>query len=793
MKTNRLGAACRRSRILIVSAALRLALPAMCILPAAQAVAADVDFVAVLKGQRYKQPGPDLVMLDEDDGGDDGDDGSPLVFEAFAKGTTADSLVAGVVYLPASTMLDLPRDPDDPTRLLHAFPAEDPLALNTARPDGNYRLNFVTQNEGPMSVILNLSGNSFPVPVPRASNHAALQAINHAAATTVLWPAVVSGSASDFIMFSVWGENGTPVFQTPGPGAPGALDGTATQAVIPANILQAGRTYEGQIIVVRTTTVTATYPMSVAGFYRATTFEMRTVPLPATPLGARLDSVLPPRGMWEVPRDSAVSFRFTQPMNPAEYEVNWSGAGLNPANFSYQWLDGDRLLLCRYSGLLPLGQQIGWTLNLAVFEDQAGFALAGSQSGSFETSTATPAGGTDVDGCYLIKARGYRQAGPEPLASGLFGCEADVEMPAFNRVKEPATLTIAGNGYTARLEPDDWDPQLYLEATYPSKAALDALLPNGIFTFNLETLNHGAQPITLDLGATDDYPAPPKITNLPALQATDPAAATTITWDTLAGWTATPTVGGSFAELEIENDQGQEVFFGEPGDPSITASQCTIPAGTLWPGRLYQATLSFTKVKAANSTYVNGFNGAGFRSVTEFIIQTAGSPLMPAATLVRAGQGMNLIFRGGEPQRHYVVETSNDLARWVAQQDRWIGDPVIPNQFYDPDASYLPQRWYRLRDRMAGEDWVQPPVSIQGTVWTDHSRTTPVAGAAVDTDLDGSSTTTDAAGRFFLETDTRGDFGSTPYTIRVTVGAQTTSFGPWTWGQQPRQQQFELH
>jgi hypothetical protein len=166
---------------------------------------------------------------------------------------------------------------------------------------------------------------------------------------------------------------------------------------------------------------------------------------------------------------------------------------------------------------------------------------------------------------------------------------------------------------------------------------------------------------------------------------------------------------------------------------------------------------------------------------------------MPAVTLERAGQGMNMVFRGGEPQRHYVVETSNDLARWVAQQERWIDDPAQPSQFYDDDARYLPQRCYRLRDRTVAEDWVQPPVSIQGTVWTDHSRTIPVASARAGTDLDGSSTTTDAAGRFFLETNTRGNFGSTPYTIRVTAGAQTTSFGPWPWGHLPRQQNFELH
>lgn len=140
----------------------------------------------------------------------------------------------------------------------------------------------------------------------------------------------------------------------------------------------------------------------------------------------------------------------------------------------------------------------------------------------------------------------------------------------------------------------------------------------------------------------------------------------------------------------------------------------------------------------------------------------------------------------------YVVETSSDLVRWAAQEERWIEDVEGGNSYYDNDARYLSKRWYRLRDRAADEDWIQPPVSIQGTVWTDATHTAPVAGAVVGTDLDGRTTTTDATGRFFLETDTLGEYGSEPYTIKVTAGGTTETFGPSPWVDRPRDQHFEM-
>lgn len=89
-----------------------------------------------------------------------------------------------------------------------------------------------------------------------------------------------------------------------------------------------------------------------------------------------------------------------------------------------------------------------------------------------------------------------------------------------------------------------------------------------------------------------------------------------------------------------------------------------------------------------------------------------------------------------------------------------------------------------------GEDKVVDKVSIGGTVWTDDTKTEPVAGAVVGTSLDGQTTITDTNGNFFLQTDTSGDYSSKPYTITIKIGSNTTSLGPHSWGDHPVNQDF---
>jgi hypothetical protein len=745
-------------------------------------LALDVGFVAVLKSQRFAQPGRDLVVLIEEE------DESQLAFEALAFGTAPDSIVSAAVQVPGGPALAMPRqDPGQPVWACdEAWPS--PVELNAARPDGSYTVNLATKNDGPQAVAVSLAGASYP-PVPRVSNFQALQSVNPAADTVVQWTPM-GGSGLDFIHFSVWDpDTNTAVFETPGPDQAGALDGTATQVTIPANRLQPGRIYRVEVLTVKVASYTSSYCPSAGGCARSVRLNLTTnTTNPSQALNSRLLRVTPPYQL-DVPRNSLISFRFSRAMNPAFTPVVWSG--VNGAAFTYLWTDNNRMLLCQYNGLLPASTLVEGIVNLADFRDANNQPLSGSGAYSFRTAVEDPGTPADVSGCHLIKARGYLQTGTSPVASGLYGCDGQVELSAFNRVKEPLALAIAANATSGRLQQDEWDGQFALEATFPDKGSLDQFYPNGDFSFTLNTIKDGNQTVTLSLGATDDYPAAPAVSNLAALQSVNHASPVPISWAAPAGWSQTPSVGGTFTEIEIEDDQGNEAFYADFDSGSIAATGCTIPAGTLWPGRTYRVELSFTKIKDLDNSY--GSNGAGFRSVTEFMINTAGTPVMPTVK-VEGGPGENfaLVMRGGQPFRSYVVEVSSDLVRWLPQAAVWLPEAPYFSSYFDPDSMYLGKRCYRLRDRRQDE-WIRRNVAIQGTVWSDASHATPVAGAVLGTTLDSRVATTDSGGKFFLETDTPGGTSGTgAYTIRITAGPQTRDYGPHSWGDQPRNQWFEF-
>ncbi|MCF7675602.1 MAG: Ig-like domain-containing protein [Akkermansiaceae bacterium] len=753
-------------------------------------VAADANFIAVVKGQRFVQAGPDLVALTEPN---NPDDDREMALEVFADGAAADSLVSGTVELPGGTTLPLAREDPSDSGLAYVYETDQLLDLDTARPNGTYTVNLTTKNDGVNRVDLNLMGDLYP-PVPKVTNFTALQTINHAADTTVEW-SPMGGEPMDFIQLSVYDTNGNwdEVYSSPGPGEPGALNGASVSSIIPGSRLQPGRTYEAEVLFVKVVDLKTSYSTAIAGYYKVVGFKINTAPLEGVALGAELEAVVPQPQTWDVPRASAVTFRFSRPMNPESYSVNWSINGVSSSNFTYDWLDGNRVLHCKYNTALPANTDINWSLDLTGFRDAAGFPLAGNPSGSFHTNSDTPASQPDVEGFFVFKMQGFEQTGAAPVSTGMFGCDVAVEPTAYNRVKEPATFTLGGNGFSGRLRPSDWDAEMYSENTFASKDDLDRFFTNGSVTFNLSTLADGNKTLELDLGSADAYPDAypdaPTVTNLPTLQSINPAADTPITWNALTGWNPDIGVGSGVVELEIDNEQGDEVVWVDHKAIS-GGTQWTIPAGTLWPGRTYRVSLTFLKITDLDDSYGAFGGGAGFGSITEFTIKTSGTPAMPNVAIERMWNGMNLNLSGGEPNRNYVVETSSDLQRWLPQQDLWI-DQGGASQYYDDDARYLGTRYYRLRDRLPDEQ-VQPNISIQGTVWTDGSHTTPVAGAVVGTTLDDHTVVTDAAGRFFLESDTKSSNGGAEYTITVTKGAQSKGFGPGMWGDRPREQHFEM-
>lgn len=769
------------------------------------AMAADIGFVAVMKGQEYAQTSEDIVALGEwriwNDTGEvqnEGEHREPLhMFQVYAFGTALDSIVSGNVTVPGGEVVNLVGDflGDEYLAEIGTEKGYDcPLELNTARPDGTYTVQLVTKNEGTHLTNLMLTGGPYPS-VPHINNFAVLQTAAASSPITVKWVAMAGGTPSDFIHVRVMqfgGEDdGTILWQSGMPGEPGALNGTSLQAVIPAETLQAGHDYQAEVRFVKTVYALPGPPLEIAGYYKLTGFRIRTAALPGTPLGSTLLRSNPLTGWSWVSVDSAIAFHFSHPMSASHISITWTkdGGPLSTGTFSYHWTQGNTVLLCKFSNDLPPDSEIGWTLNLPGFRDAANFPLSGSPTGWFRTGMDTPESPPDVGFISLLKTKYHIQTGTTPVADGRFEAGAEVEANAPNRLKS-ANLTALTGGRSGPFYADPWDGNEYeAPGEYGSKTDLDRFYPNGDYQFTMDGLGDGAHSVTLSLGSTDQYPDAPTITNLAALQAIDPGAPVIIEWNALSGWSNMPDVGGGYIELEILDGYGNELVWVEGMDLE-SGTEYEVPAGTLRPGRSYQANLHFLRITDLDDTsYEGALAVAAFESRTRFTIRTTGQPEMPVLALQQLGGTARIHASGGELNMTYALEASHNLQRWTPLERYW--NDGITHPYDDSDAKYLKARFYRVRECGLSEK-VTPHITIQGTVWTDNSHTTPVAGAVVGTSLDGQTTVTDVQGRFFLVTDTPSQGGVASYTITITSGALPRNFGPWIWGDQPREQVFEL-
>lgn len=788
---------------LILAAVLWLPQAAMC---------QDVGFVAVVKGQEFAQTSADIVSIGEwrtwhetGEVQNEGEHPDPLhIFESFAIGTSADAIVSGTTTLPGGEVLnmevDFLGDEDDPEiGIENGY--NSPLELDSARPDGSYTVQLVTRNQGTLPIPLSLAGSTYP-PVPHVTNFTALQSADASADITIQW-AAMGGTANDFIQVTVsqlGGEDdGFILWESPMPGDASALDGTATGVSIPAGALQAGTDYQAEVLFVKTTEVKmppASPALAVAGYYKLTGFLIRTTAPAGQPLGAEFLRATP-LGTWSgVPVDSALAFHFSHPMSPSHISIDWTanGAPLSGDSFAYQWTQDNTVLLCKYSTDLPANSEIGWTLNLGGFQDARGFALTGTPSGIFQTGLDEASTPPDVGFISILKTRYFVQTGELPAATGIYEASVEVETHAAHRLTF-ASLTSLANGRSGPLYADPWDSTEYeAPGEYGSQADLYRFYPNGNHRFDLNGLADGSVSITLDLGATDQYPAAPTVTNLAALQVVDPDAPATVTWDALPGWNNDPVTfgpGDGLIEFEILDRRDREVVWVDVFELE-NGTQYDIPAGTLKPGKTYEARLYFLRITDFDETsYPGALAVAAFESQTAFAIRTTGQPLLPAITLQHLGGTARITANGGDPDESYLLETSSDMQRWTTLDVHW-NDHASIYEYDDFDASYFRARFYRMGEY----DFEQPataPISIQGTVWTNTSRSTPAAGATVGTSLDGRTTTTDLQGRFFLITDTPSQNGMANYTITITHGAQTNQLGPWHWGDQPREQVFEMN
>jgi|GEM_PF-6371365 len=122
-------------------------------------------------------------------------------------------------------------------------------AMDAAFPNGDFRIQFDTVNDGPKDITLSLNNENYPSPM-HITNYDELQGVSPAREVVINWAAVAGATeddAIDFVIDKIDGMNSETVYSSPIPGTAGFLNGTTTQAVIPSGILEPGTTYEVEV------------------------------------------------------------------------------------------------------------------------------------------------------------------------------------------------------------------------------------------------------------------------------------------------------------------------------------------------------------------------------------------------------------------------------------------------------------------------------------------------------------------------------------------------------------------
>ncbi len=380
--------------------------------------AQDVAFMGIVKGVAHHQSGPSTVVLGSD----------PFQFSAFIDMSGAGSVLGATMTPAGKSTTPLLADGES---LDYSAAFSSKAALDAAFPNGNYTLAVTGKNDGVRSVTLELSADAYP-PIPTLNQFAALQNVTAGDPLVVSWPGFTGGTVSDFIQLEVRRISGTgeeTVFETAGPGEPGALNGTSASVTVPVGRLASGQSYVGRLLFARIVDLDeSSYGQGVpaiGAYFRETTFPIVT--------GGMVD-VDPPQ-LWvsspsaddgPVSRQSAMAFQFSEPMQTVQ-SIQWTG--VDGSRFTYRWSGDRRVLFCLYPEPLPPGTQISWQLNRNGFRDVAGNTLPFDPGSSFTTSIADTSGTPDIGMAGVYKSEGFTQS-PTGIPERRSGGVATVPVPS---------------------------------------------------------------------------------------------------------------------------------------------------------------------------------------------------------------------------------------------------------------------------------------------------------------------------------------------------------------------------
>jgi hypothetical protein len=298
----------------------------------------------------------------------------------------------------------------------------------------------------------------------------------------------------------------------------------------------------------------------------------------------------------------------------------------------------------------------------------------------------------DVTTYALIKSRTYNQTN---ATDAVLGTNAPFQFIALVDAN-PANVTSANvetplsTFYALTNNPGIG--AFAVSRVFTNQAALDAVFPNGSYTFTINAVNDGTQIPTIELNG-NLYPAAPRVTNYAAAQLLRPSSNFTVQW--------TPFTGGTTNDnivLSIRLQGGSNVFatpvFGQPGALNGAATSVVVSAGTFATGTVYNATLTFAKVAGVNIFQYLGVPGvSAYVTATDLRMRAISAPLL---TITNTPSGAAQLRFNSDPGRPYDIRASADLANWNSLA---VTTAVANTTLYlDTNAPPLTNRFYRLQE-----------------------------------------------------------------------------------------------
>jgi hypothetical protein len=230
--------------------------------------AADVSLWQATKGFEYTQTDGGVPTLNATNG---------CGFEADVVMSTNTSVTAATVQPPGGLPQTLTLSASG-TKLSFKHKYNSLTRLNQHYANGAYAFHITTKNDGTRQVSSQLLGDAYPN-APHLHNFAALQAVNANGYLAALWDVFVGGDTNDFIQFRIEDQSGNKLFETPDLNKSGALDGTATQVLVPPGTLAPGTTYRLTLAFHKAVAIDRTsYPGAAgyAAYYSRTALSLAT-------------------------------------------------------------------------------------------------------------------------------------------------------------------------------------------------------------------------------------------------------------------------------------------------------------------------------------------------------------------------------------------------------------------------------------------------------------------------------------------------------------------------------------